>query len=156
MIGNVWEWTTDWYSSQHTADPHQACCIPGDPRGGPEDELRSVPTADQDFPQGGERRLAPLRAELLPPLSPGRAPCAANRHFDEPCRVSMRCARQQGWAMTETATKPQILLAQLAENVAVLINAVALAIIVIGTIEIILPPEHSRYRPPLGDWSRAS
>ena len=38
MIGNVWEWTTDWYSSQHTADAHKACCIPGNPRGGPEDE----------------------------------------------------------------------------------------------------------------------
>ena len=37
----------------------------------------------------------------------------------------------------------------------VLVNAVALAIIVIGTIEV-LPPERSRYRPPLEDWSRTS
>jgi hypothetical protein len=37
--------------------------------------------------------------------------------------------------MTGTA-EPQILLAQLAENVVVLLNAVALAIILIGTIEI--------------------
>jgi formylglycine-generating enzyme len=33
MIGNVWEWTTDWYSQKHTAD---ACCIPENPRGGVE------------------------------------------------------------------------------------------------------------------------
>ena len=34
MIGNVWEWTTDWYSSHHTADAPKACCIPENPRGG--------------------------------------------------------------------------------------------------------------------------
>jgi formylglycine-generating enzyme len=37
MIGNVWEWTTDWYSQQHTADAPKACCIPENPRGGCED-----------------------------------------------------------------------------------------------------------------------
>jgi formylglycine-generating enzyme required for sulfatase activity len=36
MIGNVWEWTTDWYSVRHPADPAKACCIPENPRGGPE------------------------------------------------------------------------------------------------------------------------
>ncbi|PPQ29203.1 formylglycine-generating enzyme family protein [Rhodopila globiformis] len=36
MIGNVWEWTTDWWSAQHQAEPPKACCIPSNPRGGPE------------------------------------------------------------------------------------------------------------------------
>jgi sulfatase modifying factor 1 len=36
MIGNVWEWTTDWYSTKHEADVPKACCIPESPRGGPE------------------------------------------------------------------------------------------------------------------------
>jgi len=36
MIGNVWEWTTDWFSHAHTADAAKACCIPENPRGAPE------------------------------------------------------------------------------------------------------------------------
>lgn len=31
MIGNVWEWTTDWYGDQHVAQ--KSCCVPSNPRG---------------------------------------------------------------------------------------------------------------------------
>jgi formylglycine-generating enzyme required for sulfatase activity len=34
MIGNVWEWTTDWFSPRHSADAPSPCCIPENPRGG--------------------------------------------------------------------------------------------------------------------------
>jgi formylglycine-generating enzyme required for sulfatase activity len=33
MIGNVWEWTTDWYRQRHPAEAAKACCIPHNPRG---------------------------------------------------------------------------------------------------------------------------
>ena len=38
MIGNVWEWTTDWYRPRHTADAAKACCVPRNPRGASSEE----------------------------------------------------------------------------------------------------------------------
>jgi sulfatase modifying factor 1 len=34
MIGNVWEWTADWYSPRHTTTASIGCCHPRNPRGG--------------------------------------------------------------------------------------------------------------------------
>lgn len=34
MIGNVWEMTSDWYTTRHEAEATKACCVPRNPRGG--------------------------------------------------------------------------------------------------------------------------
>ena len=38
MIGNVWEWTSDWYSAHRGLAVRKQCCIPRNPRGGREEE----------------------------------------------------------------------------------------------------------------------
>lgn len=42
MIGNVWEWTQDWYREQHPKNPAKACCTPQNPRGAKEEESYDV------------------------------------------------------------------------------------------------------------------
>jgi formylglycine-generating enzyme required for sulfatase activity len=32
MVGNVWEWTDDYWTSRHPADAAKACCVPVNPR----------------------------------------------------------------------------------------------------------------------------
>jgi formylglycine-generating enzyme required for sulfatase activity len=38
MIGNVWEWTSDFWSTRHPSDAPKACCVPTNPRGGTEED----------------------------------------------------------------------------------------------------------------------
>ncbi len=34
MVGNVWEWTTDWFSEHDPSAAGKPCCVPENPRGG--------------------------------------------------------------------------------------------------------------------------
>jgi formylglycine-generating enzyme required for sulfatase activity len=72
MTGNVWEWTSDWYSSHRFAGTTQSCCTPHNPRGNRPG--RDRPSERRTYSsQGHQRRVASVRSHLLLAV-PARGP----------------------------------------------------------------------------------
>jgi formylglycine-generating enzyme required for sulfatase activity len=90
MIGNVWEWTVDWYRPRHEAERVKACCVPRNPRG-----AREADSYDPRMPgiriprkvlKGGSHLCAPNYCRRYRPAA----------RFPEPidtstCHVGFRC-----------------------------------------------------------------
>lgn len=87
MIGNVWEWTADWYGEARPA--RNGCCVPRDPRG--QDEATSRASSGDRFGRkvlkGGSHLCADTYCRRYRPAARLAQP------IDSPtCHIGFRCA----------------------------------------------------------------
>ncbi len=102
MIGNVWEWTTDWYSPKHDAHAPKACCIPENPHGGAETGSYDLCQPQIRIPRkvlkGGSHLCAPNYCRRYRPAARYPQPIDTST-----CHVGFRCVlRRQDRLSPET------------------------------------------------------
>jgi formylglycine-generating enzyme required for sulfatase activity len=93
MIGNVWEWTSDWWSEHHPADPAMPCCVPVNPRGGPEassyDPCQPEIVIPRKVLKGGSHLCAPNYCRRYRPAARHAEPIDTSTSH-----VGFRCIRR--------------------------------------------------------------
>lgn len=90
MIGNVWEWTSDWFVPRHEADAPKTCCVPQNPHGGREDQSYDPCQPTIRIPRkvlkGGSHLCAPNYCRRYRPAARHPEPIDTST-----CHVGFRC-----------------------------------------------------------------
>ncbi|MBS0334864.1 MAG: formylglycine-generating enzyme family protein [Proteobacteria bacterium] len=105
MIGNVWEWTSDWYNDA-TAEPGKACCGPPRARRGVEAESYDPGTPNVRIPRrvmkGGSHLCAPSYCQRYRPAARYAQP------IDSPTsHTGFRCVARRSGDATSSPSHPQ-------------------------------------------------
>ena len=95
MIGNVWEWTIDWYRPRQDGAQHKNCCIPNNPRSVSPDGSYDPRPQSSRIPRkvlkGGSHLCAPNYCRRYRPAA--RHPQAIDTSS---CHVGFRCIVRPG------------------------------------------------------------
>jgi len=63
MTGNTWEWTSDWFTSNHPDEVQSPCCVPRNPRVGSSEASFAAGQPGANIPRrvikGGSHLCAP-------------------------------------------------------------------------------------------------
>ncbi|GGC83319.1 formylglycine-generating enzyme family protein [Chelatococcus reniformis] len=101
MIGNVWEWTSDFWSIRHSGPAPKACCVPLNPRGGPEadsfDPAQPTVRIPRKVLKGGSHLCAPNYCRRYRPAARHAEPVdTSTSHVGFRCVLRRPTAEPQG------------------------------------------------------------